>query len=242
MVRPARPAGPVSSAGVSSSAMPFLNALMPLATSPIMSEILPRPNKQDHDQADDDPVPNTRATHGDPPLRPRTRRGVSNIETGRQPRDRTRRKQGLRSGRSRRRHPRPDAADTGSRTRACNGRLDPRQRDLHATRPRRGSAATKGARAGRSPAGRQPDSLRPDADDRPAPSARCGCREDAERADDVAVADQPGHLVEIAEEAGREEVRRAAGRVFRRALLDDPARCASARCGRRCASPPRDRA
>src|SRR5271168_1566857 len=30
---------------VSSSAMPFLNALMPLATSPIMSEILPRPPK-----------------------------------------------------------------------------------------------------------------------------------------------------------------------------------------------------
>src|SRR5919112_3272875 len=28
----------------SSSVMPFLNALMPLATSPIISEILPRPN------------------------------------------------------------------------------------------------------------------------------------------------------------------------------------------------------
>src|SRR6185436_10704208 len=32
------------SAGLSSSAMPFLNALMPPATSPIRSEILPRPN------------------------------------------------------------------------------------------------------------------------------------------------------------------------------------------------------
>src|SRR3954462_5047821 len=34
----------VSVLAVSSSAMPFLNALMPWATSPISSEILPRPN------------------------------------------------------------------------------------------------------------------------------------------------------------------------------------------------------
>src|SRR3712207_3074706 len=33
-------------AGVSSSDMPFLKALMPFATSPIMSEILPRPNSR----------------------------------------------------------------------------------------------------------------------------------------------------------------------------------------------------
>src|ERR1700751_1441436 len=34
-----------AASAVSSSVMPFLNALMPLATSPIMSEILPRPPK-----------------------------------------------------------------------------------------------------------------------------------------------------------------------------------------------------
>jgi hypothetical protein len=34
----------VAAAGLSSSVMPFLNALMPFATSPIISEILPRPN------------------------------------------------------------------------------------------------------------------------------------------------------------------------------------------------------
>src|SRR5215471_18843482 len=36
--------GSVLSAGLSSSCMPFLKALMPCATSPIRSEILPRPN------------------------------------------------------------------------------------------------------------------------------------------------------------------------------------------------------
>src|SRR5580692_8436946 len=34
-----------AASAVSSSAMPFLKALMPLATSPIISEILPRPPK-----------------------------------------------------------------------------------------------------------------------------------------------------------------------------------------------------
>src|SRR6201987_191322 len=34
-----------AASAVSSSDMPFLKALMPLATSPIMSEILPRPPK-----------------------------------------------------------------------------------------------------------------------------------------------------------------------------------------------------
>src|SRR3954452_2777241 len=37
-------AGRVSALAASSSDMPFLNALMPCATSPISSEILPRPN------------------------------------------------------------------------------------------------------------------------------------------------------------------------------------------------------
>src|SRR4029077_18048806 len=38
--------GSVFSATLSSSCMPFLKALMPCATSPIRSEILPRPNSR----------------------------------------------------------------------------------------------------------------------------------------------------------------------------------------------------
>ena len=47
----------------SSSDMPFLNALMPCATSPISSEILPRPNSSKHHHDHDDPVPNAQGTH-----------------------------------------------------------------------------------------------------------------------------------------------------------------------------------
>src|SRR4051794_20992942 len=46
MVRTGSTGGAGVAAGVSSSDMPFLKALMPFATSPIMSEILPRPNRR----------------------------------------------------------------------------------------------------------------------------------------------------------------------------------------------------
>ncbi len=48
---------------VSSSAMPFLKLLMPLAMSPISSGILPRPNTQQHDDQHDQPVPDRKGTH-----------------------------------------------------------------------------------------------------------------------------------------------------------------------------------
>ena len=188
---------------------------------------------------DDEPVPNAHATHGYPPapFMP----GAVLLERRGQPRGGPAAKTRTSSGSISTPTSSPGCAGSGPRGPApvagFRALAQPPGRD----RPRRGSAARAGGRAGRSPAPARRTPCGRMQTTAPAPSARPGA---AKRPIGVVDPPAPAHaldLVEIAEEARREDVDRAAVDLLGRALLDDPARAASARCGRRSSSPPRDR-